>query len=125
MFRRTLLFAATLTPLFAEEGAFDFKGELTKMFFSLIIIIALLLVGVWWFKRSSKSRLFRLNLNTQMKILERRPLSAKASLYLVEVCGKRIVVGESPAGVAPITELPPVGEDSHPFAKVLATKNTE
>lgn len=54
-----------------------------------------------------RSKMRELNRSTGIKILERRVLSQKSSLYLVDVLGKAIVISDSQAGVQLLTEFPP------------------
>lgn len=125
MFRRACVFVTIFLPLFADEGTFDFKSEFFKMMLSLGMIIALFVVGAWWFRKAGRSRLSRSNSSSKIKILERRPLTPKSAVYLIEVEGKGIVFVESPGGTACLGEVSLSVEGKTPFAKILATKSQE
>jgi len=53
-----------------------------------------------------RSRVQSLNRSNGIKILERRPLNPKASIYLIDILGKGIVIAESQAGIHVITQFP-------------------
>ncbi|NGX53687.1 MAG: hypothetical protein K1000chlam4_00404 [Chlamydiae bacterium] len=107
-----LLSSFFTSPLLADEGgpdgpSFNYWGEFVNMLVTLGIIIVMVIASVWILKRIMRSRMRNLNHSTGIKLLERRSLSSKSSLYLVDILGKAVVISESPAGVQLITELPP------------------
>ncbi|NGX55399.1 MAG: hypothetical protein KR126chlam2_01034 [Chlamydiae bacterium] len=107
-----LLSSFFTSPLLADDGAtdgpsFNYWGEFVNMLVTLGIIIVMVIASVWILKRIMRSRMRNLNHTTGIKLLERRSLSSKSSLYLVDILGKSVVISESPAGVQLITELPP------------------
>lgn len=73
----------------------DYKPPILKMILALIFVILLGSVTLWSFKRLAKSRLYTANLNNQIKVLEKRILSPKSILYLIEFDGKKMIVSES------------------------------
>lgn len=75
--------------------AVNFKGAFTKMMLTLLGLILLIVISVWMLRRISHGRLKQMNYGRSIKILERRPLSAKSVLYLVEISGKKVVIAES------------------------------
>jgi len=85
------------------EAPVSYKGAFVKMMVTLLAIIALIVISVWMLRRISHGRMKQMNYGRSIKILERRPLSAKSVLYLVEVDGKRVVVSESQLDVRYIT----------------------
>ena len=91
-----------------------YENAFVKMFLMLLLLIVLVFFTIWMFKRLSHGRIRLLNNTRSIKILERRPLSAKSILYLVEVGGKQVLVSESQAEVrslAVFDEEPPLDED--------------
>ena len=72
-----------------------YESAFTKTIFILISILVLVVLTVWMFKRLSNSRFSKLNYLKNIKILEKRPLSPKSMLYLVEVGEKQILLAES------------------------------
>jgi flagellar biogenesis protein FliO len=73
----------------------EYKGAFFKMVLSLIAILVLGGITIWSLKRITKSRLYSANMNYEIKILEKRVLSPKSILYLIEYDGKRMIVSES------------------------------
>lgn len=41
-----------------------------------------------------------------IKVLQRKAITPKSSLYLLDICGKGIVIAESPQGIHLIVEFP-------------------
>ncbi|OGN61311.1 MAG: hypothetical protein A3F40_02130 [Chlamydiae bacterium RIFCSPHIGHO2_12_FULL_27_8] len=83
----------------------EFKGAFFKMLFMLFALIALIFITFWLFKRFSKVKMHQINLTKNIKILEKRPLSPKTMLYLIEVNGKKLLISESNLEVRPIKDL--------------------
>lgn len=81
----------------------SYQGAFTKMMLSLLALIVLIVISVWILKRVSHGRMRQLNSGHFIKILERRPLSAKSILYLIEINGKKVVIAESQFEIRPIT----------------------
>ncbi len=79
-------------PSFPEIEAYP--HAFLKMFFSLIFFLAFLSFSLWFLKKIIQKR--RAPVYSQrIKILEKRALSPKSILYLVEVEGKKMVLSES------------------------------
>jgi flagellar biosynthetic protein FliO len=89
-----------------QEQEFNYKREFFNMLFTLAFVVALILASAAMLKRFAKSRMHHANTANLIKILERRPLSAKTMLYLVEVGEKNILIADAPSGVTTLTELP-------------------
>lgn len=85
---------------------YDYWSEFFRMLLILSAIIALLLFSSWFLKRLMNTRLEQINKLNAIKVLEKRVLSQKAVAYLLEVQGKQLVVGESPAGLQCLCEIP-------------------
>ena len=78
-------------------------------FFSLLLLVFL---AVWVLRKLSSSRTRHMNLLKTVKVLEKRPISPKSILYLVEVAGRKVLISESQLEVRTIShldwiELPP------------------
>ena len=87
------------------DAPYTYKGAFVKMMVTLLALIILIVVTVWMLRRISHGRLKQMNYGRSIKILERRPLSAKSILYLVEISGKKVVVAESQLEVRAITTV--------------------
>lgn len=91
---------------------FSFWGQFSKMMLALFFILILVLIGSWVLKKTVATRMQNLNKQNQIKIIERRALHPKASLYLLEVENKKILVGESTQGIHKLAELSPTTDFS-------------
>lgn len=81
-----------------EENKFqkpDFHKAFFKMILSLTAIIVLCFLTFWIFKRISKSRMTQVNNQRALKVIEKRILSPKSILYLIEYEGTKVLVSES------------------------------
>lgn len=94
-----------------EEAPVSYKGAFVKMMLTLLGLVALIVLSVWMLRRVSHSRIKQMNTGRSIKILERRPLSAKSALYLIDIDGKKVVVSESQLEVRPITGGEHFGSD--------------
>lgn len=118
------LLAFQISPLLSEENSvanqeiiesvqeeesknYNYFEEFLNMIFTLVFVLVLILGTIWFLKKMTRTRLQNLNRSTGIKILERRALNQKSSLYLVDILGKGVVISESPAGIQVITEFPP------------------
>ncbi|NGX46451.1 MAG: hypothetical protein K940chlam2_01642 [Chlamydiae bacterium] len=89
-----------------EEAPLSYKGAFTKMMLTLLALILLIVISVWMLKRISQRRSKGgSGYGKLIKILERRPLSAKTVIYLIEVGSKKIVVAESQAEIRTLTQV--------------------
>lgn len=93
-----------------QENFFDsidapvtYKGTFVKMMLTLLALVVLIVLSVWMLRRISHGRMKQMNYGRAIKVLERRPLSAKSVLYLVEISGKKVVIAESQLEVRAIT----------------------
>ena len=71
----------------------------------LVGLLILVILTVWMFKKISHGRLRSFNYMKSIKILEKRPLSPKSMLYLVEVGGKQVLLAESQLQVKSVATL--------------------
>ena len=118
---------------FSEGKTYNYWGEFVNMIITLLIIIGLIFLSVVVLKKIMRSRMQHVNRSAAIKVLERRAINQKTSLYLVDIAGKTVVIGESPAGLNLITDLPDYEQPPEPEAppafslpkklKVLSRKN--
>lgn len=85
------------------QAPVTYKGAFVKMMLTLLGLILLIVISVWMLRRISHGRMKQMNYGRAIKVLERRPLSAKSILYLVEISGKKVVIAESQIEVRMIT----------------------
>jgi flagellar biogenesis protein FliO len=82
----------------------DYGAAFVKMFLTLIALIALFGLTVWLIKRLIRSRLEKGSGEQLIQILEKKMISPKTMLYVVELEGKRILLAESHLEVRPVSE---------------------
>ena len=83
-----------------------FMSEFFNMLLVLGMIVVLLYVGSWMFRRMLTQRNMQMNETSEIKVLEQRSLSPKSALYLVSVFGKTLLISESQNGVKFLADLP-------------------
>lgn len=101
-----------LSPDPIEEDHFfrDFVNMLT----TLGLIVATIFFISWFLKRMVNTRIEQANTASIIKIVERRALSPKSALYVVEVYNKQILVGETSSGIKTLAEFPIDHEIANP-----------
>lgn len=77
----------------------DFFKKFINMLTTLGLILALLLFIVWFLKRCLTTHIEKGNQESLIKVLEKRMLSPKTTLYFLEVKNKEVVLAESINGV--------------------------
>ena len=86
--------ANTLPDLASSEVMPSYEGAFLKMFLTLVALIVGVFLMVWVLKRLAHGRLSSSN-GKSIHVLEKKPLSPKTMLYLIEVDGKQTVIAES------------------------------
>jgi flagellar biogenesis protein FliO len=99
-----------LPPIFCEEAAIiersNYLEEVTNMIISLVVLLIFAVTVLFFVKKMMRSKQRFLNRSTAIKVLERRAFHSKASLYLVDILGKGVVIAESQGNIQLITEFP-------------------
>ena len=72
-----------------------YEGAFLKMILVLLLLLFVIFFGIWAIRRLSRSRLHMFKEPKHIRIIDRRPLSPKTALYLVEVGNKRVLIAES------------------------------
>lgn len=73
----------------------DLGAAFAKMFLSLAALVLLLLVSYWFLRRLIQNRLQKGGSNASIQVIEKRMISPKTTLYLIEAEGKKVLVAES------------------------------
>lgn len=76
---------------------------ITRLVYSLIIVIGILAVGLYFLRRFLSVR--APGTSRYMSVISRMALSPRASLHLVRVMNRRLLIGEGPEGIRLIAEL--------------------
>ena len=72
-----------------------YEGAFLKMFLALIGLIVAIFFTVWLLKKITQGKWSGGNSNRAIKIIEKRPLSPKTMLYIIDVDGQQSVIAES------------------------------
>ncbi len=105
-----LLLALPATLSAAETSAvapYSVWGDFFNMLFTLGMLLAGLLLVTWFLKRMVRNRTTATNSTNAIRILEKRSLSQKSHLYLIEVLGKGVLIADSASGIQTLTEVGP------------------
>lgn len=76
-----------------------FLNEFMHMLTALGIIIGGILIVSWFMKSILNTRVQKMNETSEIKILERRTLTPKTTIYLLDVKGTGVAIAESQNGV--------------------------
>ncbi len=101
---------------------YNFKHEFVRMLLILGLIIGMVVATTWMFKRIGRGKMRTFNNSSAIQILERRAVSQKSFVYLLEVEGTKILVGDSPAGLHGLAVLSPLPEEKPEFSTILREK---
>ncbi|HEY4832396.1 MAG TPA: flagellar biosynthetic protein FliO [Waddliaceae bacterium] len=88
------------------EGDSRFFQEFLSMLSSLGIIIGVIFFLMWILRRVMNVRMEQVNLTNLVKVLERRPLSPKTTIYILSIYGKAVTIADSHNGVTLLSESP-------------------
>lgn len=123
------MFVFFLSALFAQELPGSLTDELQKAeqagdtrfvgeFFNMILYLGLLLVLMtfllWVVKRMTATRLEQTNRASSIKVLERRTLTPKTTIYILQILDKEIAIADSHNGVTKLSEIPYEEEPEKP-----------
>ena len=78
-----------------DSEEIDYKAKLQTMAIYVLIFIIAILLMTYVLRKFSSHNIASQNASMNLKILEKRVLSSKSVLYLVEMEGSRVLVGES------------------------------
>ena len=73
----------------------DLGAAFTKMFLTLTVLVILLFLSYWFLRKLIQRRLQKGVGDAEIQILEKRMISPKTMLYLIEVDKKKILIAES------------------------------
>jgi len=95
-----------------EQIEAPFWKNFLYMLFILSFIVGLIFFLSLMMKKMVTTRLLQENLASIIKVLDKRSLSQKSMLYLIEIEGKQVLVGESINGITKLTEKSLLGDFS-------------
>ncbi|MCH9631421.1 MAG: hypothetical protein S4CHLAM37_14440 [Chlamydiia bacterium] len=88
-----------------ESTTHSYEKAFIKMIFILVVILGVVFVVFYLFKRFSGSRMAISNHSKSIKIIEKRAISPKSMLYLVEIGGQKILLAESQLEIRNVSDL--------------------
>ncbi|MES2345567.1 MAG: flagellar biosynthetic protein FliO [Chlamydiota bacterium] len=104
--------ATDLTTAEVQQAApISYEGAFVKMALTLGGLLVLIFLTIFVLRRLGRGRLGGNFSSRSIKVLERRALSPKSVLYLVEIGGKQVVIAESQLEVRRITTLDSLASD--------------
>lgn len=85
------------TPATTTASPLDvsYESTLLKMLLTLGGLLSLVFITIWGLKKLKQGRLGGFGSQKKIVILEKKPLSPKTLLYLIELDGKKILLSES------------------------------
>lgn len=124
VFQILFLFSFCTLPLVAEEVEKEappqgiemeervpevMRTKYETVFIKMLAILFLIAISagfiVWLYRRFNFSKMHQLNYLRTIKVIEKRPLSPKTMLYLVEINGKQVMLAESQLEVRQVMEF--------------------
>jgi flagellar protein FliO/FliZ len=99
----------------APEALPSYEVAIVKMFLALLALVVGIIGTIWFLKRLSKGRLGGLRgggSGRSIVILEKKALSSKTMLYVVEIEGKQALIAESQMEVRRIMTVEPMMEET-------------
>lgn len=89
-----------------EKESDTFQSKFFNMLFILGLLICFMMLASWALKRLMRTKITNLNTASNIKVIETRYLSPRATLYLVEVLNQTFLIAESPTTVTTVATLP-------------------
>ncbi len=97
--------------VFKTDHIPSYEATFIKMLITLGGLLALVFLTIWIIRKASNGRFGSLGNQKKIIILEKKPLSPKTLLYLIELDGKKILISESQLEVRTISH--PIEEDMY------------
>ena len=88
----------------AEEMTQSYENAFLRMIVTLLALLVLVFATFWILRRLSGGK-FKLGSSRSINVLEKRVLSPKSILYIVEVGNKKILISESQAEVRALSTI--------------------
>ena len=84
----------------------NFMKEFIKMLLTLASVITILLLTSYLLKKFMNTRIQQINESSLIKILERRTMSPKSSIYILDIRGRQMAIVESHNELLLLPEIP-------------------
>ncbi len=109
-------------PQTINQESDQFYNEFIRMMVILVGIIVCLIIATRLLKRFLNSKIEQMNASSLIKVIERRILTPKTVLYVLEIEDKRLVVAESHNGVTNLGEFPAPKRELSAFDRIMEEK---
>lgn len=94
------------TEVIPTTSSADLGTTFAQMMLTFAALILLLFATYWFLRKLIQSRIHKTSEDASIHILEKRMISAKTMLYLVEVENKKILLAESQLEIKRIESFP-------------------
>ncbi len=88
----------------SKEMTTSYEGAFVRMLVTLTGLVLLVFATFWILRRLGKGK-FKVGSGNGINILERRALSPKSMLYIVQIDNKKVLISESQVEVRALTSL--------------------
>lgn len=88
-----------------------YEGAFIKMFLTLLGLLVAIFFTVWILKRFAQGKMGSSGGSRSIKLLEKKALSPKTMLYLVELDGKQVMLAESQLEIKKLMTLEESSEE--------------
>jgi flagellar biogenesis protein FliO len=96
----------------SKDVTHSYEGAFVRMLVTLLGLVLLVFATFWILRRLGKGK-FKMGSSRTINVIERRALSPKSMLYIVEIGNKKVLISESQLEVRTLTsfeELPETNE---------------
>lgn len=83
----------------SEVPETNFMAQFINMLLMLGLLIGLMFFCSWFLKRMMASRIQQVNTDSNIKVIEYRPLSNRTTVYVLDIEGQKYVLAETPTSV--------------------------
>jgi flagellar biogenesis protein FliO len=97
-----------------ERESDTFQAKFLNMLYILALLILFMIFASWALKRMMRSKMAQINVASNIKLLETRYLSPRATLHLISVQNQDFLIAESPTTVSYLATLSPEKSEEPP-----------
>jgi flagellar biogenesis protein FliO len=83
----------------------DLQEQLAFIMLTVVGLVAITALGLWLARWIFSQKWIIRNANPTMKVVERLPISAKTTLFLLEAEGRQLLIAESSDDVCAVADL--------------------
>ena len=83
----------------------DYGAAFVKMLLTLAALVLLLCISCWAIRKLLNNRMHKANISASIQVLEKRMLSPKTALYLVEINQKKVLLAESQLEIKKLVDV--------------------